>query len=155
MNLTKKISHYLLGAMLALVVALGAFTAPARAATDNYAAAIPGVVAFTFQYDGQFTTTTAGVTRFAMPFKARVLSAQASCNTIGGSATPTNSVDINDDGTTILSADIAVTTADTVGFGTIASPVIADESVISIDFTITGTSPTFDDCTVVLIVIRE
>jgi hypothetical protein len=42
-----------------------------------------------------------------------------------------------------------------VEFGTIASAVIADESVITIDFTITGTSPTFDDCTVVLMVIRE
>jgi hypothetical protein len=146
------LKQILLAALLMLAVFLPAL---APAATPNYAIAVPGVVAFTFQYDGQFTTTTAGVTRFAMPFKARAISAQASCNTISGTATPTNSVDINDDGTTILSADMAVDTADTVVFGTIASASIADESVITIDFTITGTTPTFDDCTVVLMVIRE
>jgi len=148
--------HFLKKILLAALLMLAVFLpAPAPAATPNYAIAVPGVVAFTFQYDGQFTTTTAGVTRFAMPFKARAISAQASCNTIGGTATPTNSVDINDDGTTILSADMGVDTADTVEFGTIASASIADESVITIDFTITGTTPTFDDCTVVLMVIRE
>jgi hypothetical protein len=152
----KKPFHSLKKILLAALLMLAVFMpALSPAATTNYGIAVPGVVAFTFQYDGQFTTTTAGVTRFAMPFKARVIGAQASCNTIGGSATPTNSVDINDDGTTILSADMGVDTADTVEFGTIASAVIADESVITIDFTITGTSPTFDDCTVVLMVIRE
>ncbi|MEW6332454.1 MAG: hypothetical protein AB1560_13435 [Pseudomonadota bacterium] len=151
-NLFNPFKKILLAALLALAVFLPA-VAPAD--TPNYPIANPGLVVFTFQYDGQFTTTTAGVTRFAMPFKARVIGAQASCNTIGGSATPTNSVDINDDGTTILSADMGVDTADTVESGTIASPSIADESVITIDFTITGTSPTFDDCTVVLVVMRE
>lgn len=149
----KSLKQIFTSLILGLALAIAAY-APAQAATPNYSSAINGVVVFAFQYDGQFTATTAGVTRFAMPFKARVIGVQASCNTISGT-TPVNSVDVNDDGTTILSADIAVSAADTVYEGTIASPVIADESVVTIDFTITGTSPTFDDCTVMLIVLRE
>lgn len=144
---------------LTLLIALLVFSAlgrlPAVAATQNYATTIPGVVPFTFFLDGQFTATQTAIIRFNMPFAARVLNAQASCQAITGTS-PQNAIDIKDDGTTILTDTLDLTTADTVVEGSlVASPVIADESVMTVDFTITGTTPTFDDCTLILVVVRE
>ena len=74
-----------------------------------------------------------------------------------GAAIPQLDVDVNDDGTTILSSDITVT-AGSVAEGTLASTTaatIADESVITIDLTIGGTSPTWDDIDVLITIYRN
>ncbi len=129
---------------------------PARAATSNVPVAIPGVMLVPIHLDGQFTATTAAAATFKLPFPAVVLGVSASARASGGTS-PTLTVDVNDDGTTILSSDITVT-AGSVAEGTLASTTaatIADESVITIDLTIGGTSPTWDDIDVLITIYRN
>ncbi|HEY9081337.1 hypothetical protein [Magnetovibrio sp.] len=140
------------------VIALGAIAlmapvTPTYAATANVSVATPGVVLIPVHLDGQFTATTAAAARIKLPFKAKVLGVSASARASGGT-TPTLTVDVQDDGTTILSAPVAVT-AGAVAEATLASSQVADESVITIDLAIGGTSPTWDDIDVLLTVVRN
>ena len=154
MNLTKKISSFFIGALLAIAMLAGAFTAPsAIAATPNYAISQPGVLVIPFHISGQYTATTANVVKFAMPFKCRIVGVGATARASGGT-TPTLTVDLKDDTVSALSSAIAIT-AGTYSEGTIANAVVADESVMTVDFTITGTSPTWNDITVFITVLRE
>ena len=126
---------------------------PALAATPNYSMAVPGVQVIPIQLSGQYTATTAAVARFAMPFGCRVVGVSVSARASGGTS-PTLTVDIKDDGSTILSSTVSVT-AGVVSEGTISAPAIADESVVTVDLTIGGSSPTWDDVTVLLTVVRQ
>ena len=126
---------------------------PVAAATQNYSLAVPGVVTVPLQLSGQYTATETDVVTFALPFKARVLGVSASARASGGT-TPTLTVNVLDDGTTILSAPLSVT-AGSVSEATVSAPSVADESVVTVDLAITGTSPTWDDITVLITVIRE
>jgi hypothetical protein len=101
------------GAAFAAIVAVGlAITAfapqPAQAATPNLAPTNPTLQVLTFHVSGQYTATTAGVVRFNMPFKAKLLGLGASARASGGT-TPTLTVDAKVGGTTMLSAPFAVT----------------------------------------------
>ncbi len=136
-----------------VILALAFACTPVAAATQNYSLAIPGVVTIPLQLSGQYTATETDVVTFALPFKARVLGVTASARASGGTS-PTLTVDVQDDGTTILSAPLSVT-AGSVSEATISAPSVADESVVTVDLAITGTSPTWDDVTVLLTVIRE
>ena len=53
-----------------------------------------------------------------------------------------------------LSSAISIT-AGTWSEGTIANAVVADESVMTVDLTIGGTSPTWNDITVLVTCVRE
>ncbi|MEX2372411.1 MAG: hypothetical protein WD800_01285, partial [Dehalococcoidia bacterium] len=68
--------------------------------------------------------------------------------------TPTLTVDVLEGGVTVLSAPIAVT-AGTVAEGTITDANLADESTITVNLVITGTSPTWNDITVLLTLVRQ
>ncbi|WP_316978044.1 hypothetical protein [Shumkonia mesophila] len=125
----------------------------ARAATPNIAVATPGVQIVPIHLQGQFTADVTAVVRLKLPFPAKVLGVSASARASGGT-TPTLTVDVLDDGTTILAAPIAVTAA-AVAEGTLAAPTIADESVITVNLVITGTNPTWDDIDVVITLIRR
>lgn len=129
------------------------FAPPNQAATPNVAVATPGVVLMPVHLQGQFTADVTAVATLKLPFPARVLGVSASARASGGTS-PTLTVDVLDDGTTVLSAPIAVT-AGAVAEGTLAAPVIADESVITIDLAITGTNPTWDDVDVLITLIRN
>jgi hypothetical protein len=153
MTSLKKLSSFLLGAVLAFVLGLGAFIAPASAATTNYAISQPGVVVIPFHISGQYTATTANVVKFNMPFKCRLVGVTATARASGGTS-PTLAIDLKDDTVSALSSTIAIT-AGTVAEGTIANPVVADESVMTVDFTITGTSPTWNDITIFITAVRE
>ena len=137
----------------AMVVMTGLPAAPAQASTPNYSVAVPGVEVIPIQLSGQYTSTTAAVARFQLPFKARVIGVSASARASGGTS-PTLTVDVQDDGTTILSSPVSVT-AGSVSEGTISAPAVADESVMTVDLAIGGTSPTWDDITVLVTVVRE
>lgn len=152
MKTLKQISIF---AVALVVMALAGFaTAPSvRAATQNYAVSMSGVVVVPFHVSGQYTATTNGVIRFAMPFKARVIGVGASARASGGT-TPTLTVDLLDDGVSVLSAPIAVT-AGSFAEGAIANASVADESVMTVNLAITGTSPTWNDITVFVTVLRE
>lgn len=147
--------------MLALLVVALAFglvacvkegSRPAEAQTPNLSVAVPGVFVMPFHVSGQYTATTTAVVRFALPFPAQLVSAQASARASGGT-TPTLTVDVKAGGTTVLSAPFAVT-AGAVSFGTITTSALADEAAMTVDLTIGGTSPTWNDIVIVLTFVR-
>ena len=70
-----------------------------------------------------------------------------------GGTSPTLTVDVQEAGATILSAPISIT-AGTVSDGTISDSNLADESLITINLAIGGTSPTWNDITVLLVLKR-
>lgn len=141
----------ILAAFMVLLLA-ATFPVPTRAATPNYSAAVPGVVVIPFHISGQYTATTASVVRFAIPFKASLVGVGASARASGGTS-PTLTVDVKAGGTTLLSAPISVT-AGAYAEGTITTAAIADEAAVTIDLAITGTSPTWNDITVFLTLVR-
>lgn len=139
--------------LLGLVLSAFLFSAPVAAATSNYSQAITGVEVISIQLSGQYTANTTAVSRFALPFPARVVGVTAAARASGGT-TPTLTVDLLDDGTSVLSAPVSVT-AGSVSEGTIANAAVADESVMTINLAITGTSPTWNDITILVTVVRQ
>ncbi len=89
-----------------------------------------------------------GVVKFNLPFKATLITVQASCRALTGGP-PT--VDLKLGGTSVLSAVITLTAAGTVYEGTISTSAITDEGAITIDIA-TGTSVT--DTTIILVLKR-
>ncbi len=134
--------------VVALFMSFGLAPLPGRAATTNYSEVITGIQVLPLQLSGQYTTTTADVVKFQVPFKAHVLGVSATARASGGTS-PTLTVDVQEGGTTILSSAISIT-AGTVSEGTVSDTSLADESTITIDLAIGGTSPTWDDITVLL-----
>lgn len=120
--------------------------------TQNYSVSQSGVVTIPIQVSGQYIATTDPVARFKLPFAAQLIGVTATARASGGTS-PTLTVDLEDDGTTVLSSAISIT-AGTVSEGTITSTSVADESLLDVVLTIGGTSPTWDDITVLITVIR-
>lgn len=144
-------------ALLALAAAglaalIAAFAPPARGATPNVAVGAGQVMVLPFFIAGQRTATVTPI-RFAMPQPCELLGVGATARASGGTS-PTLTVDVQDDGTSVLSSPISVT-AGTWSEGTIANAAVADESVMTVVLTIGGTSPTWDDITVVLTCARK
>ena len=145
MNIFKS---FLMVTMLLLVLAVSAF-----ASTPNPSPNSPGYEVLTFSINKQYTATTAGVVRYKMPWPAKLITVQAAARASGGT-TPTLTVDVKEAGVSKFTAPITVT-AGAVAEGAIGTiPRIADEAVITVDLTIGGTSPTWDDITVVMVVKR-
>ena len=119
-----------------------------QAATQNYPEVINGIQIAPFQISGQWTATTTSVVRFQLPFKAQVLGVSGTARVSGGTS-PTLTINVLEAGTTILSSPISIT-AGAVSEGTVSDTSLADESAITIDLTIGGTSPTWNDITVIL-----
>lgn len=124
----------------------------AEAATANLAAGYD-VEVIPIVINGQRTATTADVAQFKLPFPAKLIGVSATARASGGTS-PTLTVDVQDDGASVLSSAISVT-AGTVSEGTVSAGSIADESEITVDLTIGGTSPTWDDITVLLTLVRR
>lgn len=125
----------------------------AWADTVNISPASSNYHILTFSLNKQYTATTTGVLRFKMPYPATLITVQATARISGGTS-PTLTVDILEAGVTVLSAPVAVT-AGTVAEATITDANIADEAVVTANLAITGTSPTWDDITIVLVVARK
>jgi hypothetical protein len=122
-------------------------------AVTNFGDHVPGVFCIPLCLNRQYTATTASVVRFQLPFKAELLGVSASARASGGT-TPTLTVDVKEAGTTVLSAPIAVT-AGAVAEGVVTDTSLADEAAITVDLAITGTTPTWDDITVLLTLRRS
>lgn len=138
------------GVLAASVLGFG-IAEVALAATPNYPLSSQ-VEILPFHVSGQYTATTAGVAKFTLPFKAKLIGVSTTARASGGTS-PTLTVDVKQGGTTVLSAPISVT-AGTVAEGTITTSTLADESTITVDLTIGGTSPTWNDITVLITVVR-
>lgn len=137
--------------VLALVLTL-ALPGITLAATANPSPASPGYMVLPISMNKQYTTTTVAVFRAKLPFPATVLNVYATARASGGT-TPTLTVDVLEAGATILSAPISIT-AGTVSEGTLTDTTIADEAVVTVNLAITGTTPTWDDISVVLVLKR-
>lgn len=145
-----------LAALLVVVVVAAlvsiALPQPAGAVTPNYPPSTP-VYVIPLQISKQWTATTANVVRLKLPFKAQLVGVSATARASGGTS-PTLTVDVLEAGVTVLSAPIAVT-AGTVAEVTVTDTTLADESVITVNLAIGGTTPTWDDITVLLTVVRN
>ena len=132
---------------------LMAVCSPAFADTPNIPIATPGVVVLPLHLSGQVGADVDDAVTIKLPFPAKVIGVSATARASGG-GTPTLAIDVLDDGTTILSAPIAIT-AGTVTEGTVSAPYIADESLLSVDLDLDGTDPTFDDITITFTLVRR
>ena len=119
--------------------------------TPNLNLNVP-VVLLPVEISGQRSASVAAVARYKLPFKARLLGVSASARASGGT-TPTLTVDVQAGGASVLSAPVAVT-AGAVAEGVVETPAVADEAVITIDLAIGGTTPTWDDISVLLTLVR-
>lgn len=136
-------------ALAAMAVTL--FTPAALADTPNYPTTT-SVQIVPLVISGQYTATTAGVVQIKMPFKAKVIGVSATARASGGTS-PTLTVGIKQGATAVLSAPISIT-AGAVSEGSVANPLLPDESTVTVDLTIGGTSPTWNDISVLLTVVR-
>jgi len=96
----------------------------------------------------QLTASVADLFAFQMPFAAKLVEVSATARASGGT-NPTLSIDVKEAGTSVLSSPMSIT-AGTVTIGTRTDSSIADDAKITVDATVGGTSPTWDDVTVFL-----
>lgn len=149
----KKPFAFTRGLLLALAVACASFFAPAVLAdTPNFPVSTP-VHMVPLVISGQYTATTTGVVQIKLPFKAKLVGVSATARASGGT-TPTLTVNVKQGATSVLSAPISLT-AGTVAEGSIANAQLADEATLTVDLTIGGTSPTWNDITVLLTLARN
>ncbi len=142
----------LLSTLISAVLMLG-LVAAAVAATPNPSPASPGYMVLPLQISKQWTTSTTAVVKFKAPFPCVLINVYATARASGGT-TPTLTVDLKEGATSKLSTPINIT-AGTVSEGTLtATTRIADESVLSVDLAIGGTTPTWDDITVLVVLKR-
>jgi hypothetical protein len=102
---------------------------------------------------GQYTANRTAVARVRLPFAADLVGVSVSARASGGTA-PTLTVDVQKGGVTMLAAPVAVTAGAVAEATIVAASQIADESVITIDLAIAGTTPTWDDIDVLLTLVR-
>lgn len=138
-------------ASLAIAAVLGLAVFAANAATPNYVPSTP-VTVMPFHISGQYTASTTAVIKLTLPFKAKLIGVSATARASGGT-TPTLTVDLLQGGTSVLSAPIAIT-AGTVAGGTVATATLTDESTITVNLAITGTTPTWNDITILVTLVR-
>lgn len=138
-------------ASIVIAAVLGLAVFAAGAATPNYTPN-NAVVLVPFHVSGQYTASTTAVVKLTLPFKAKLIGVSATARASGGTS-PTLTVDLLQGGTTVLSAPIAIT-AGTVAEGTVTTATLTDESTITVNLAITGTSPTWNDITILVTLVR-
>ncbi len=142
----KNLFKLLLVSLLAFVSMIGV----APAATQNYSLGTP-VTMLPIMISGQRTASVTNVAKFTIPAKMKLIGVSATARASGGT-TPTLTVDVLAASTSLLSAPVSVT-AGAVAEATIATSAIPDETVLNISLAITGTSPTWDDISVMLVLV--
>lgn len=117
------------------------FVSEAQAATTNFPSSVQ-VVAFPIHLPGAYTTTITPM-KFTLPYAARLQSFSTHVRSLSGTMT----IDLQANGVSLLSSP--VTASSTVTEGTVATAAVADEAAITVVLTISGSSPTFSDVTVI------
>lgn len=138
-----------IGIGLTLTTLHAPLTASVQAATDNPAQGAPGYFVMTFHFDSQLTATVADKAQWKQPWPSTLIAIKCSGRAFGGSGGPTYTWTLQEAAGT--AATCAPTTAATEVEGTISDAAIADEASMTLDYASTGTSPTQDDATVILI----
>ena len=110
-----------------------------------------GIIVMTLVHEGQETVTLDPMFTFQMPFAATLLEVSVAVRDIDTSdGNETYTVDVEEAGTSVLDAAVAITADNTPVVGSIADPALADNAKIEILATLGGTSPAIDDLTVLL-----
>ena len=150
-----KIKSYLKGVLFLTALAVmftvgisGDIPDRAEAATKNYSEVVTGVQIVSLPIMGTYTATRTGIVTFQIPFKAKVLGVSATARASSGT-TPTLSVDVKEGGTSILSTPFFINTS-SVTEGVISDKTLADEATVTVDLTIGGDTPVWDDITAIL-----
>lgn len=138
--------------LCAIVGLLAGLALPASAATFNPSTGSSGYFVMTFHFDSQLTATVADKAQWRMPWPAELIAIKCSGRALGGT-TPTYTWTLQEGAG--ANATCAPTTAATEVEGTITDSSIADEASMTLDYASTGTSPTADDMTVILIFKRQ
>lgn len=134
-----------------LAASLAVLSGLVGAATANYASAY-NIETISVMVAGQRTATVTPWKQ-TLPYPAKLIGVTAYCRASGGT-TPTLTIDIAEGGTSVLSSAISIT-ADTIATGTISDSALADEATMTMVMTIGGTNPTWDDCSVLLTLLRK
>lgn len=122
-------------------------------ATQNIPPGGGGIVLLPISLPGQRTASVAAVYRAPLPFRAKILGVCASARASGGTS-PTLTIDLQADGASLLAAPIDVH-AGASSEGVVAGiGRIADEDEITVDLTIGGTTPTWDDISILVTLAR-
>lgn len=133
-------------ALLTLAI-IGLVGAPVMAATTNASPASSGYMLLPFHISGQYTANTTAVAKWLAPMPCEIYHASATARASGGTS-PTLSVVLKNGASTV--STIGAITAGTISEGALANTTVADEATLSIDLTIGGTSPTWNDITVLI-----
>lgn len=143
--------RYLIFALMA-VVTLAAGVA--LAATSNPSPASSGYTPVVIPIMGQYSSNRTGIVKFTAPAGYRVVNATATARASSGT-TPTLTVDVKSGSTSMFSTPVAVTAGAiaTAVLGT--APNIADESTVSVDLAIGGTTPLWEDITLFMLLKRR
>lgn len=136
-------------ALVAMLAAPGYFATPVQGATDNPAQGATGIYMMTFHFDSQLTATVADKAQWKAPWPARLIAMKCSGRAFGGTGGPTYIWTLQEGAG--ANATCAPTTGATEVEGTITDASIADEASMTLDYASTGSSPTQDDATVILI----
>lgn len=137
------------GAFLGLVgccAVVGLLAAPVMAATTNVSPGSAGYHLLPIHISGQYTATTTAVAKWLAPMPCEIFHVSATARASGGTS-PTLSVVMKNGASTVSTLAI---TAGTITEGTLANTTVPDETALSIDFTIGGTSPTWNDIMVLV-----
>jgi hypothetical protein len=147
----KKIVGLMTMAAVMLLISVTAF-----AATANPLPTSPGYMVMPLVFDRNVAAvSTPVIARIKMPFPAKVVAVQASCETADYASTDeTYKIDVLEGATSILSAPIDMVAADTIYSGTVSDSKVADEAVVTVTLDVAGTTPSVTDVTVLLVLKR-
>lgn len=151
-----KASLILIMIIAVLTLVMPAINMPAQAATDNPSTASTGYETWVFHVNGTFTSTVTPI-KFKVPWPYRALSVSVYARSVSGASdVASQTVDVKQGSTSLLTTPVQIISSDTVTDGTIATtPTITDEATISVILNMTGTNPSVTDLTVVMPVKRQ
>lgn len=142
--------------MMMMILAVLAFSMPAQAATDNPSTGSTGYETWVFHVNGTFTSTVTPI-KFKVPWPYRALSVSVYARSVSGTSdVASQTVDVKQGTTSLLTTPVQIISSATVTDGTLATtPTITDEATLSVILNMTGTNPSVTDLTVVVPVKRQ
>ncbi len=142
--------------IIMIFLAVLAFSIPAQAGTDNPSTGSTGYETWVFTLPGANTSTITPI-KFTAPWPYRVLSVSAYARSVSGTSdVASQTIDVKQGTTSLLSAPIQLISSATHYAGTLAtSPSVTDEAAVSVILNMTGTNPSVSDVTVVIGVKRQ
>lgn len=141
--------------LLFLLIFPIAFT-PAFAATVNPSPASPGYMTIPITMNRAVTTVSAPViARIKAPWPLAVVGITASLETGDFASTDEHyKIDVKEGATSILTTPLDLVAADTVYSAVVTDKAIADEAVLTVILDVTGTTPSVEDVTCLLVLKR-